>query len=83
MAPNKDKWHAVLQVAMNLCVPYNAVSSLTPDLFATEKQPLNEVPDCFISKLDKCSVLDVAPPSTYSPALTCKGRVTNKSFFQL
>jgi len=43
MAPNKDKWHAVLQAAMNLCVPYNAVSSLPPDLFATEKQQLNEV----------------------------------------
>jgi hypothetical protein len=37
MAPNKDNWQAVLQAVINLCVPYNPVSSLTPDLFATEK----------------------------------------------
>ena len=37
MAPNKDSWQAVLQTVMNFCVPQNAVFSLTPDLFATEK----------------------------------------------
>jgi hypothetical protein len=37
MASNKDNWQAVLQTVINLCVPHNPVSSLTPDLFAIEK----------------------------------------------